>query len=131
MDRSSGILEHKFLVNKQEFSVLDVGGQRNERKKWIHCFDGVTGIVFVVAINEYDQVLFEDKNTSRVSEALTVFETLLKNTLFFDTPIVLLMNKNDIFEKKVIEKPFSQIDGVSEVSFRRHPSQPDAWKRNG
>ena len=47
-------------VEDQEFSVLDVGGQRNERKKWIHCFDGVTGIIFVVAINEYDQVLFED-----------------------------------------------------------------------
>lgn len=111
--RSSGILEHKFLVEGQEFSVMDVGGQRNERKKWIHCFDGVTGIVFVVAINEYDQVLFEDKTTSRVSEALTVFEALLKNTLFFDTPIILLLNKNDIFEKKILDKPFSQIDGVS------------------
>lgn len=34
---------------------MDVGGQRNERKKWIHCFENVTAIVFVVSLNEYDQ----------------------------------------------------------------------------
>lgn len=113
--RSSGILEHKFVVKGQEFSVLDVGGQRNERKKWIHCFDGVTGIVFVVAINEYDQVLFEDKTTSRVSEALTVFSALLKNSLFQNTPIILLLNKNDIFEKKIVSKPFKSIEGVGQT----------------
>ena len=37
-------------------SMFDVGGQRNERKKWIHCFDSVTAVIFVAAISEYDQV---------------------------------------------------------------------------
>ena len=37
-------------------SIYDVGGQRNERRKWIHCFDDVTAVIFVAAINEYDQV---------------------------------------------------------------------------
>ena len=23
------------------FEMYDVGGQRNERKKWIHCFEGM------------------------------------------------------------------------------------------
>lgn len=40
--------------------MFDVGGQRNERKKWIHCFDDVTAVIFVAAISEYDQVLYED-----------------------------------------------------------------------
>ena len=35
----SGIVENKFVINGSEFSVFDVGGQRNERKKWIHSFD--------------------------------------------------------------------------------------------
>ena len=39
-----------------------MGGQRSERRKWIHCFAGITSIIFVVALSEYDQVLFEDKN---------------------------------------------------------------------
>lgn len=41
--------------------MFDVGGQRSERKKWIHCFENVTAILFLVAISEYDQVLIEDE----------------------------------------------------------------------
>ncbi len=40
------------------FRVFDVGGQRSERKKWIHCFEDVTAIIFIVALSEYDQVSF-------------------------------------------------------------------------
>ena len=36
--------------------MVDVGGQRTERRKWIHCFEGVKAIIFLVAISEYDQV---------------------------------------------------------------------------
>jgi guanine nucleotide-binding protein G(i) subunit alpha len=39
-----------------------VGGQRSERKKWLHCFEGVTSILFCVAISEYDLVLIEDES---------------------------------------------------------------------
>ena len=40
-----------------------MGGQRSERKKWIHCFEDVTAIIFCVAMSEYDQVLHEDETT--------------------------------------------------------------------
>lgn len=39
--------------------MVDVGGQRSERRKWIHCFQNVTSIMFLVALSEYDQVLVE------------------------------------------------------------------------
>lgn len=39
--------------------MVDVGGQRSERRKWIHCFENVTSIMFLVALSEYDQVLVE------------------------------------------------------------------------
>ena len=45
--------------------MFDVGGQRSERKKWIHCFEGVTAIIFCVALSGYDQVLHEDETTVR------------------------------------------------------------------
>lgn len=45
------------------FRLFDVGGQRSERKKWIHCFEDVTAIIFCVAMSEYDQVLHEDETT--------------------------------------------------------------------
>ena len=50
---------------QHKFSVVDVGGQRSERRKWIHCFDDVKAIIFVVALSGYDQVLFEDTSVNR------------------------------------------------------------------
>lgn len=45
------------------YRLFDVGGQRSERKKWIHCFEDVTAIIFCVALSGYDQVLHEDETT--------------------------------------------------------------------
>jgi len=50
--------------------MFDVGGQRSERKKWIHCFENVTSIIFCVALSEYDQVLLEESN--QVSQGVPV-----------------------------------------------------------
>lgn len=48
-----------------ENRMVDVGGQRSERRKWIHCFENVTSIIFLVALSEYDQILFESENEVR------------------------------------------------------------------
>ena len=45
--------------------MFDVGGQRSERKKWIHCFESVTSIIFCTALSEYDQGLLEEKSQVR------------------------------------------------------------------
>lgn len=55
--------------------MVDVGGQRSERRKWIHCFENVTSIMFLVALSEYDQVLVESAN--EVSMYLIVFTRVL------------------------------------------------------
>lgn len=52
--------------------MVDVGGQRSERKKWIHCFENVTSIIFLAALSEYDQVLYETKSDVS-SKASSVF----------------------------------------------------------
>ncbi len=54
--RTTGIIEINFSLKGMNFRVFDVGGQRSERKKWIHCFEDVTAIIFIVALSEYDQV---------------------------------------------------------------------------
>jgi hypothetical protein len=43
--------------------MVDVGGQRSQRRKWIHCFEDVTSLIFIVAVSEYDQVLLESATT--------------------------------------------------------------------
>ena len=54
--RTIGIVKTVLEIDKNEFNIFDVGGQRNERRKWIHCFDEVTAVIFVAALSEYDQV---------------------------------------------------------------------------
>jgi hypothetical protein len=81
--RTTGIVETSFLVEGNTFKMYDVGGQRNERKKWIHCFENVTAVLFVAAISEYDQKLFEDESQNRMSEALSLFEEIVKYVLHF------------------------------------------------
>lgn len=49
-------------MNAYVSRMVDVGGQRSERRKWIHCFENVTSIIFLVALSEYDQILFESEN---------------------------------------------------------------------
>ena len=44
--------------------MVDVGGQRSERRKWIHCFENVTSVMFLVALSEYDQTLHEVADVS-------------------------------------------------------------------
>lgn len=58
--------------------MVDVGGQRSERRKWIHCFENVTSIIFLVALSEYDQILFESDNEVGRNEVKQVCVKLLK-----------------------------------------------------
>ena len=44
--------------------MVDVGGQRSERRKWIHCFENVTSVMFLAAVSEYDQTLHETNEVS-------------------------------------------------------------------
>ena len=43
---TQGIFETRFVVDKVHFHMFDVGGQRDERRKWIQCFNDVTAIIF-------------------------------------------------------------------------------------
>lgn len=59
---TTGIIEYPFMLENITFRMVDVGGQRSERRKWIHCFENVTSIMFLAALSEYDQVLVESDN---------------------------------------------------------------------
>ncbi|KAL7313182.1 guanine nucleotide-binding protein subunit alpha [Mucor circinelloides] len=103
--KTIGITETKLDVGQLTYRMVDVGGQRSERKKWIHCFEDVTAIIFMVAISEYDQVLFEDETVNRMTESLTLFQSICNMEWFSKTSIILFMNKTDIFKKKLTSSP--------------------------
>ena len=73
----------KMCLITNYYRMFDVGGQRSERKKWIHCFEGVTAIIFIVAMSEYDLTLAEDQEMVRSVILLNLIQlSLLKSQLF-------------------------------------------------
>uniref|UniRef100_A0A3Q0S7C7 Guanine nucleotide-binding protein subunit alpha n=1 Tax=Amphilophus citrinellus TaxID=61819 RepID=A0A3Q0S7C7_AMPCI len=98
---TTGIIEYPFEFSKVIFRMVDVGGQRSERKKWIHCFEGVTSIIFLAALNEYDQVLYESENDNRLCESLALFKTITSWLWFQESSIILFLNKTDLLEEKI------------------------------
>jgi len=88
--------------------MFDVGGQRSERKKWIHCFEGVTSVIFCAALSEYDQVLLEESKTNRMAESLVLFESVVNSRWFLRTSFILFLNKIDVFKSKLPKVPLEK-----------------------
>lgn len=99
--RTIGITENTFEIEKRKFKMVDVGGQRNERRKWIHAFDAVTCVIFVVALSEYDQVLAEIEDQNRMKESFKLFDDICNQRFFKDKPVMIFFNKSDIFAHKI------------------------------
>ncbi|XP_056299396.1 guanine nucleotide-binding protein subunit alpha-11-like isoform X2 [Pseudoliparis swirei] len=99
---TTGILEYFFTLESVRFRMVDVGGQRSERRKWLHCFEAVTSIMFLVAISEYDQELAESVGESRMQESLALFQTIVTSGWFRGSSVILFLNKMDLLEEKIL-----------------------------
>ncbi|GMS78532.1 hypothetical protein PENTCL1PPCAC_707, partial [Pristionchus entomophagus] len=99
--KTTGIVEVSFEIEKAHFRVFDVGGQRSERKKWIHCFEDVNAIIFIVAISEYDEKLAEDHHTNRLVESIRLYEQITNSRWFVKTSMIVFLNKTDLFREKI------------------------------
>jgi len=110
---TTGISEIQFELDRTNFRVMDVGGQRSERKKWLQCFAAVTAVIFCVALNEYDEKLFEDHTVNRMTEAIQLFREVVNNKFFNDprepTSIIIFLNKSDLFEQKIKKIPLTSL----------------------
>ncbi|KAG7091614.1 guanine nucleotide-binding protein subunit alpha [Marasmius oreades] len=118
--KSTGITETRFSMGQLSIHMFDVGGQRSERRKWIHCFESVTSIIFCTALSEYDQVLLEEKSQNRMTESLVLFESIINSRWFLRTSIILFLNKIDVFKKKLpkvpLERYFSEYTGGNDIN---------------
>eukprot|EP01121_Diplochlamys_sp_Union-15-3_P000850 TRINITY_DN10709_c0_g1_i1.p1 TRINITY_DN10709_c0_g1~~TRINITY_DN10709_c0_g1_i1.p1 ORF type:complete len:350 (-),score=39.98 TRINITY_DN10709_c0_g1_i1:69-1118(-) len=101
---TKGVIENSFDFEGLHFRIIDVGGQRTERRKWIHFFEDVTAVIFCVALSEYDMRLREDSEVNRMHESLNLFEDICNLHWFKDTHIILFLNKKDVFEDKLCHK---------------------------
>ncbi|XP_070765107.1 guanine nucleotide-binding protein subunit alpha-14-like [Enoplosus armatus] len=112
---TTGIHDYSFTIKTITLRIVDVGGQKSERRKWIHCFENVTSLIFLASLSEYDQVLEERETINRMHESLALFYTTIHSPWFLSTSIILFLNKTDILADKVqtsdLQKYFPSFTG--------------------
>lgn len=116
--KTTGIKEIAFAYKGFTFRVVDVGGQRSERRKWIHCFQDVTTVLYVASLADYDLMMEEDPTCNRLLDSLDLFNKVINNPFFIKIDIMLFLNKKDLFEEKLKRTPVS-------VCFKQWPTGKD------
>jgi len=116
--RTTGMIEYQYDIKENVFILYDVGGQRNERKKWIHHFADVAAVLFVCALNHYHAVLFEDEKKNALHEAIELFTEICNSKWFRKSEMILFLNKDDLFKEKL----------KSEISLSECFSPEKNWK---
>ncbi|KYQ93086.1 G-protein subunit alpha 4 [Tieghemostelium lacteum] len=106
--KTAGIIESQFHFRGLLFRMLDVGGQKSLRRKWIHCFENVTAVLFVASLTAYYRFLEEDETTNQLQDSLDLFQEIANSKYFNESIIVLFLNKKDIFQKRIESIPLSK-----------------------
>lgn len=106
--RTTGISDLTFLYkNKLKYKIYDIGGHRNERKKWNKLLlnnRDITCIIFVVSLSCYNEMLFEDSSINAMDETMKIFEEYINNIILKNCCWYIFFNKTDLFSKKIKEE---------------------------
>ncbi|KAK5981973.1 Guanine nucleotide-binding protein alpha-5 subunit [Trichostrongylus colubriformis] len=123
-----GVHEFAFDFKKYAMRLIDVGGQRTERRKWIHFFEDVTAVMFVSSLSSYDQIMEEDmairqvvpsdtqprqgviriatatqrERKNRLVDSIDLFHEIIKNEFLKSSSFILFLNKVDLFKAKLL-----------------------------
>jgi len=122
--RTTGVIDQKFTIKKNVFHVFDVGGQKSERKKWIHCFENVTAVIFVASMSCYDERMFEDQEKNSMTDQLELFDKICNEQWFAKTSMILFLNKKDLFAEKLADnRPITACP-----DFANYDGAPDSFE---
>ncbi|VEL20959.1 unnamed protein product, partial [Protopolystoma xenopodis] len=103
--KTLGIHTESIIYNNVNFELVDVGGQREQRAKWIEAMsDGITAVIFLTDVSSYDMMLAEDTSVNRLREAISLLSQVWTKNPLRDKSIILFLNKQDRLENKVRSK---------------------------
>lgn len=113
---TTGLIEQYIAKTEYEnikFQMVDVGGQKNERRKWIHHFENVAAIVYVISLSAYDEPLYEDETINSLKDSIDLFKETVNNEShwFKQSKLFLIFNKKDLFDQKIVNKSLKQCFG--------------------
>ena len=94
----------EFVAQSQRYQMIDVGGGRGKREKWIHHFDQVTAVLFVISISEYDQCSGDPRHINRIADSMELFQQTVNHRCLCEIPFIVFFNKYDLFLEKIEHK---------------------------
>eukprot|EP01091_Cochliopodium_minus_P009022 TRINITY_DN2146_c0_g1_i2.p1 TRINITY_DN2146_c0_g1~~TRINITY_DN2146_c0_g1_i2.p1 ORF type:complete len:236 (-),score=55.15 TRINITY_DN2146_c0_g1_i2:27-734(-) len=96
---TTGIIELCLEMEEEGIiNVFDIGGKRNERKKWIHTFEDVSLVIFPVSLTNFFKDLSEDENINAMEEDLALWREIVNSKWFNNTKFILWFSHSDQFE---------------------------------
>jgi len=107
--RTAGANSTSIYMDKTYFEFFDIGGQKPERAKWeaVLSEHKFSAILYFVAADEYD-VPDEEKEyieKTKLDISKLIFTDLVSSGLISkEIPVVLFLNRKDLFEKRIAEK---------------------------
>jgi guanine nucleotide-binding protein G(i) subunit alpha len=97
--------EARFNMGDLSLHVYNIGSIQGKRHKWIHQFESVFSIIFVVNLASYDQLLPEEPAQNRMVESLILFDSIVNSRWFMRTSIILFLSNLDQFKEKLARNP--------------------------
>ncbi|KAI8901309.1 guanine nucleotide binding protein, alpha subunit [Globomyces pollinis-pini] len=99
------ITQSTFIIDNDKVHFYDVSGLKHHRKQWIPYFQDILMIIFLVDISAYDMMMAENPEMNRMVDAHSLFNEIANHKLLRNVDISIFFNKNDLFEKKVMQVP--------------------------
>ena len=118
--QSAATLTVSHQKEKHVFEIVDVGGQKAERKKWFQYMDTLAAIIYVSSLSSYCQMSYDTYENAFI-ESLTVFEETINSKHLRKFDCILFLNKEDLFEECLstikYKDPLDEYKGNNENKF--------------
>ena len=86
---------------------------RGERKKWIHIFDRINLLIYVVNCGNFHLKIYEDFITLSLDESIDLFKNICSSHWNITDRCIVVFNKIDKLEENLAKHPFKVQGGLS------------------
>jgi len=102
------LMAFKCMYNNILLHVTKVG-ETFHSTKWFHCFEDAVAVVYIADLSTYDlvEIATDQTKSTRLQKSILHFEKVCNNKWFKDKPVILILNKKNIFRKKLASSPIS------------------------
>jgi GTPase SAR1 family protein len=96
--KTNGMVEVKITKDQTDFSFIDIGGRKSERKKWRTYYHLMDAVIYVVSLSEFDQYCYENEKKKRFEDSTELFESIVNDPEFRNVPILVVFNVSHLFD---------------------------------